>query len=82
MKLSSTKKNSRFSRLQRGDLGDDLVDRPMPRGALEERLHRAEVAREVAAAAGLDQAERQVALAAEDRAVVAHLAEVGRLLER
>ncbi len=62
---------------QRGDLGDDRVDRAMPGGALEERLHRAELAGKAAAAAGLDQPELEIAAAAEQRAVVAHQGEVG-----
>ena len=66
--LSSTKKNSFLSRLSSRDLGEDLVDRAGGVcGALEDGLHGAEVALEMAAAAGLDQPDGQIALAAEDR---------------
>jgi hypothetical protein len=48
------------------DLGHDLVRRPPRLGSAEDRLHRAEVAPEVAAAARLHQADRQIALPPED----------------
>ena len=51
----------------RDQLVDDGVDRPMARGALEEGLHRAELARKAAAAPGLDQADGQIAPAAKQR---------------
>src|SRR5882672_8915912 len=63
--------------LEARDLRHDGVDRTMARGALEEGLHGAEVAWEAAATAGLDQPDAQIAAAAEQRAVVAHLAEIG-----
>src|SRR5262245_6385909 len=49
----------------------------MAGSALEEGLHGAEVAWEAAAPTGLDQSEAQIAAAAKQRAVVAHLSEVG-----
>src|SRR5262249_49087023 len=63
--------------LEGSDLLDDGVDRPVPRGAFEEGLNGAEVAREAAAASGLDEADRQIAAATKQRTVVAHGGEIG-----
>src|SRR5215470_8344958 len=58
------------------DLRHDGIDRTMAGSALKESLHGAEVAREAAAAAGLDQSKAQIAAATKQRAVVAHLAKI------
>jgi hypothetical protein len=55
--------------LEVGDLGHHLVDRAAGLAALEVRGHRAELAHEMAAASGLDEAHRQVVLAPEDAAI-------------
>ena len=76
--LSSTKKNSFLRAADGCDLGDDLVERPAGLGCAEHALHGAEVAFEMAAAAGLDQADGQVALAAKDAAIGPQPASEGR----
>ena len=70
------------SRRTRSISRDDLVDRPARLRRVEDGLHGAELALEVAPAAGLDQADRQVALAAEDRAVGPQRREVGPAVGR
>ncbi len=58
--------------LELAQLGHDGIDGAMPRGALEEGLHGAELARKLAAAAGLDEADGQIAPALEQPPVVTH----------
>ncbi len=55
-----------------GELGDDRVDRPVARGALEEGLHGAELARESGSRARSRPARAADSAAAKQRAVVAH----------
>ena len=55
--------------LQRLDLSDDFVDGPARLTRIENGLHRAKVALEMAAAAGFDQTDWQIAFAAEDGTV-------------
>ena len=55
--------------LQRLDFRDNFVDGPARLTRVENGLHRAEVALEMAAAAGFDQTDGQVAFAAEDGTV-------------